>query len=380
MYVTVHQPTTVSRLDGTRTAYTPTGGTAKTATKPAWQQAGFTTEADYLAEVARKRAAGIPLTNPELAAGYDKPAAPPYPAAASGLALPAYTPGQFKPSVMSAMSYDEALGRAQSRLAPSFSQTRTSLGATAQQQQELLRQRLAAKGQLRGGGAERGSEEISAGLLASLASLDSNQLSQVASLAQELYDADQARAAQERNQEFQEYQAGESANLAAANMGASNYWNTVGQGNTERAFNAEQENLDRNFQYQVNRDNVLDERWMQQFTYQQKLDMINQALQNRQISASEANAAASRALQREQFEYGKEQDAAAQTRADQASDAELRGMALQLAKSALGDYADATELRELAQQYYQYLKGGAMPAAVESGLGNDADQWLKPGT
>lgn len=73
---------------------------------------------------------------------------------------------------------------------------------------------------------------------------------------------------------------------------------------SDRTFDRNLLESDRAFNYQVSRDNVLDDRWMQQFDYQKQQDIIGNALQNRQISISEANAA----LNRAEFDYRKEQD------------------------------------------------------------------------
>jgi peptidoglycan hydrolase-like protein with peptidoglycan-binding domain len=73
---------------------------------------------------------------------------------------------------------------------------------------------------------------------------------------------------------------------------------------SDRAFDRNALESDRAFDYQASRDNILDDRWMKQFDYQQQQDIINNAIQNRQISVSEGNAA----LNRAEFEYRKEQD------------------------------------------------------------------------
>lgn len=90
-------------------------------------------------------------------------------------------------------------------------------------------------------------------------------------------------------------------------MGATEYGkyrDTVGDFRTDRAFNRNVFESDRAFDYQVGRDKVLDDQWMKQFDYQKQQDIIRNALQNRQISVSEANAA----LNRAQFNYQKERD------------------------------------------------------------------------
>lgn len=71
--------------------------------------------------------------------------------------------------------------------------------------------------------------------------------------------------------------------------------------NVGRAERADIES-DRAYDYQVTRDKVLDERWMKQFTADEQQRIIQNALQRRQISVSEANAA----LNRAQFEWSKD--------------------------------------------------------------------------
>ena len=61
---------------------------------------------------------------------------------------------------------------------------------------------------------------------------------------------------------------------------------------------------DRAYDYQVTRDKVLDDQWMQQFNESQRRSLVQEALQRRQISISEANAL----LAREQFEWSKSED------------------------------------------------------------------------
>jgi hypothetical protein len=51
---------------------------------------------------------------------------------------------------------------------------------------------------------------------------------------------------------------------------------------------------DKEFSYQVSRDNVLDERWLKQFTAEEQHKFVQEALDRKQISISEANAALSR--------------------------------------------------------------------------------------
>lgn len=76
---------------------------------------------------------------------------------------------------------------------------------------------------------------------------------------------------------------------------------------SDRSFDRGILESDRNFDYQVNRDNILDDRWMEQFDYEKQQNIIKNAIQNRQISISEGNAALSRA----EFNYRKEEAAKA---------------------------------------------------------------------
>ena len=62
---------------------------------------------------------------------------------------------------------------------------------------------------------------------------------------------------------------------------------------------------DRSYKYEISRDQILDDRYMDQFDYEKKQDIISNAMQSRQISISEGNAALSRA----EFSHRKSQDA-----------------------------------------------------------------------
>ncbi len=71
---------------------------------------------------------------------------------------------------------------------------------------------------------------------------------------------------------------------------------------SDRGFNQQVSDSARNFDYQVTRDQVMDDRWMNQWNYQQKQDKLANALQSRQISISERNAI----LARDKFEWEKD--------------------------------------------------------------------------
>ncbi|QNB46823.1 hypothetical protein BR63_11180 [Thermanaerosceptrum fracticalcis] len=78
---------------------------------------------------------------------------------------------------------------------------------------------------------------------------------------------------------------------------------------TDRAFNQSVLESNRNFaqkqqeyNYQVSRDKLLDQRWLDQFDYQKKQDLVAQALRNREISIAERNAA----LARDKFNWEKD--------------------------------------------------------------------------
>ncbi len=61
---------------------------------------------------------------------------------------------------------------------------------------------------------------------------------------------------------------------------------------------------DRTFKHTVTREKVLDDQWLKNYTSEEKQRIIANAIQNRQVSISEGNAA----LNRSQFAYSKEQD------------------------------------------------------------------------
>ena len=82
------------------------------------------------------------------------------------------------------------------------------------------------------------------------------------------------------------------------------YRDTVGDYRDERNFGRDVFESDRDFGYKVTRDQILDDQWMKQFNYQQQQDIIRNALNDRQISVSEAN----QALNKAKFEYGVERD------------------------------------------------------------------------
>ncbi|MGI5838593.1 MAG: hypothetical protein ACOX8W_02920 [bacterium] len=289
---------------------------------PIWKQAGFSSQAAYEAELARKRAAGIALTRPDLAAEYDRQrqgnlltgaqllainqqsaggaAKAPVTAQAPVTVQPpyqspvdTYKPGTFKAPSYTPLSFNAALGQAQSQLAPLYDQARTQQGITAEQQRALLRQQMGARGQLRGGLINEANIDLSSGLLRSLADIDTGYQAQTAGLAQSLVAQDQARADAMRQQAYQEWLAGEQLRAQAAGLSAEEYWRNVAQQNWERDFTAGQDWQQRQFDYQVSRDQVMDERWLKQFSAQEQ-QAIENAYQNRQISLQERNALLSR--------------------------------------------------------------------------------------
>lgn len=78
---------------------------------------------------------------------------------------------------------------------------------------------------------------------------------------------------------------------------------------TDRAARADYE-TDRAFNYQVTRDQVMDEQWMKQFNAQEQQRIITNALNERQISSQEANYLLNKTeleLKKEQTEWEKEQ-------------------------------------------------------------------------
>jgi hypothetical protein len=68
-------------------------------------------------------------------------------------------------------------------------------------------------------------------------------------------------------------------------------------------YNAGQD--DKLFNYQVSKDKIMDDRWLKQFSADEQQRLIQNAIDNRQISVSEGNLALSRA----RFDYEQEQDA-----------------------------------------------------------------------
>lgn len=71
-----------------------------------------------------------------------------------------------------------------------------------------------------------------------------------------------------------------------------------------RNFDYSKEIDQRNFDYQISRDQVMDENWLKQFEANEQQRIVQNALQSKQISISEANSL----LNQEQFEYKKERD------------------------------------------------------------------------
>ncbi len=71
---------------------------------------------------------------------------------------------------------------------------------------------------------------------------------------------------------------------------------------SDRAFNYQVERDGKTFDYQVTRDNILDERWMKQFDYNEAQDILANALRERQITVAERNAT----LAQNKFEWEKD--------------------------------------------------------------------------
>ena len=71
---------------------------------------------------------------------------------------------------------------------------------------------------------------------------------------------------------------------------------------SDRAFNYQVERDGKTFDYQVTRDNILDNRWMKQFDYNEQQDVLANALRNRQITVAERNAM----LAQNKFEWEKD--------------------------------------------------------------------------
>lgn len=114
---------------------------------------------------------------------------------------------QFTPPKTETLSWDEALKKATATFNPLYQQARTNAGEVAQQQQNLLRQQMNSRGQLSSGGTEKGSADISSGLLKALSGLDSNYYNQLASYAQSLVDKSESDNRQSLNDAFNRYAA-----------------------------------------------------------------------------------------------------------------------------------------------------------------------------
>jgi len=74
---------------------------------------------------------------------------------------------------------------------------------------------------------------------------------------------------------------------------------------SDRNYDRDALESDRNFDYNATRDQILDDRWMQGFNADEQQRIVQNALDQKQISISEANAALSSA----KFDYEKTQDA-----------------------------------------------------------------------
>lgn len=118
---------------------------------------------------------------------------------------------------------------------------------------------------------------------------------------------------------------------------------------------------DRNFEYQGTRDQIMDDRWMQQFNADEQQRIIQNAINNRQLSISEGNLALSRAnsaynqqRDRENTQYQRDRDAIMDDRYD-------REFNLKLQNEAKKSGADEQTL------------GSAYTSMMESG---NPEQWL----
>lgn len=126
---------------------------------------------------------------------------------------------------------------------------------------------------------------------------------------------------------------------------------------SDRNFNRGVLESDRAFDYQASRDQVLDDRWLKQFNADERQRIVQNALDKRQISISEANSA----LNKAEFDYRKEQDAKKQeeiTLSDKVSaiSADLGRMTPQDAYEELSNYA-ADYIADLGTPEYNRLLG-----------------------
>lgn len=125
-------------------------------TVPVWRRAGFSSAQEYQQAAERKLSAGKALDRPDLYAEFQSnQAGVNYQGGSMNMPsmpiLQTYTPTQFQAPDQKNLSFTEALGQAKQMFEPQFQEARTSTARVNQQQQKLLGQQLATRGQLSGG-------------------------------------------------------------------------------------------------------------------------------------------------------------------------------------------------------------------------------------
>lgn len=267
---------------------------------PIWKQAGFNSQTDYEAELARKRSAGIALTRPDLAAEWDNRnnlltaealgaatgAATTGGAtvAAKGPQLTNYKPKPFNAPKFQALSFAEALKMAQAQYAPQYQLARTNAGQVNQQQAGLLAQRLGARGQLNGGLRNEQELDLSQGFQRTLGDIDTGYNTLTATSANEMVQRREADNMQKLQMAYQQWQTAEQMRAQAIAQGNSNniavYNSQVAEAEREynRAYQAAET------EYNRSRDALSDTRYAEETAYGRSQDALQNSRENTRLA------------------------------------------------------------------------------------------------
>lgn len=268
--------------------------------------------------------------------------------------VPSYKPTPFKAPRWNDLSFGDALSQAKGQLTPGWDAARTAAGTANQQGIARLRQALNARGMLDAGALSEGMKGLNANLTGNLTALDTAYNTQANALAQSLIDRDMAARQQAIQNAFSAWQAQEAQRAQAAGMDVGNYWNRIGQYNTDRLFN-----------YNAGQDalaNALAER--QALMQEAGLTGVYGGQPTMQATQNElANALAQRQMGLQ--ERGLDWQMSPTNPANQRyapptlrpSDYDLRQTALEYAMSELGAGASAADINERADWYFKYLLG-----------------------
>jgi hypothetical protein len=213
-----------------------------------------------------------------------------------------------------ALSYDDALKRAQSQLDPIYEKAIKNIQAQKYQDELNAGQLASARGLAHSGLAADLQNKVALTAQSNISNAEVEKSSKLAEMAQAMMERDQGRGDALRAQMFQEYLGQQQLGLQRDQFGYQKYRDNVADGQWREQFDygkTRDANADKQWQsqfdYQKGRDTVSDKQWQSQFDYQQARDAVADKQWREQFDFQREADRDQRKLQWQQFTEQKRQ-------------------------------------------------------------------------